>query len=298
MQVIPPIRRKLLFTTNVKFKKVSDFILFSNIFIALCAVALCIETNILLHLPLNIYSFYCFVFGATLVQYNLHYLIKPLSANASERHLWSSGKKYIHEVLVTAGVACIFFSFIHFRLHHFIIIGFLGLIAFVYSFPVIPFGKRKRLKDFGFAKIITLSLMWTFVTVWFPAANFNIEKNLFLFVFFQRLAFMLVLCLLFDLRDIDIDRSENINTIVVLLGKKKSYLLTYFFLIIFMLISAGLFMYSHNKNAFTAMAVSACITFSIIYLTKKIFNDLFYLLCVDGLMLAQAVLAYLFVLIL
>ena len=167
-------------------KKLGEFVLFSSIFIAICAVSLCIETNLLLHLPLNTFSFYCFVFGATLVQYNLHYLVKTTAVENSQRLAWSSKNKIIHRVLLCAGVALILFSFLSFRLHHFIILAILATVAFLYSFPVIPFFKKKRIKDYGFLKIITLALLWTLVTVWFPVNNFLFEKNIFVFVFFKR----------------------------------------------------------------------------------------------------------------
>jgi uncharacterized membrane protein len=140
-------------------KKLAEFVLFGSIFIGLCVVALCIETNLLLHVPLNTCSFYCFVFGATLVQYNLHYLFKTTAVNNSQRLAWSFKNKTIHKVLLSTGITLILFSFVSFRLHHFIILAVLALIAFLYSFPVIPFGKRKRIKDYGFLKIITLALM-------------------------------------------------------------------------------------------------------------------------------------------
>ena len=128
-------------------KKFAEFILFSSIFIAACAVALCMETNLLLHLPLNKISFYCFVFGATLAQYNLHYLVKTTAVKNSARLAWSLKNKELHKILLTIGVVLILFSFLSFRLHHFIILFVLGAVAFLYSFPVIPLGKKKRIKD-------------------------------------------------------------------------------------------------------------------------------------------------------
>ncbi len=47
-------------------------------------------------------------------------------------------------------------------------------------------------------------------------------------------------------------------------------------------------------SIFAAMLCSALPAFVIVYATKKIFSDLFYLSCVDGLMLLQAILVYLF----
>ena len=238
-------------------KKLTEFVLFGCIFIGACAVALCIETNLLLHLPLNTFSFYCFVFGATLVQYNFHYLVKTSAIKNSERLAWSLQNKIVHKILLGTGAVLIMFSFLSFRLHHFIILAILGSIAFLYSFPVIPFGKKKRIKDYGFLKIITLALLWTLVTVWFPVNNLFFEKDIFTFIFLKRFVFMFVLCLLFDIRDIEIDRQENIRTLAVFMGKKKSYRIVYLLLIVFIILSLLQFFYFGDINTLFAMLLSA-----------------------------------------
>ncbi|MGN6246829.1 MAG: UbiA family prenyltransferase [Ginsengibacter sp.] len=275
-------------------KKLLEFILFSSIFIAACAVAFCIETNILLGLPLNSFSFYCFVFGATLLQYNLHYSTKKVAVKNSERLRWSLNNKRIHNLLLVIGFALIVFSFFHFKLKHFFILALLGAISFLYSFPFLPFPKRRRIKDYGFLKIVTLSLLWTLVTVWFPANSFAFDRWLFTFIFIKRFIFMFVLCLLFDLRDIEIDRHEKIHTLPVLLGKKTSYFLSYILLILFLLITLVQYFYQPQLAFFIAMVLSAIVTFGIIEGTKKTNSDFIYLAGIDGMMLLQALLVYLF----
>lgn len=274
-------------------KKISEFTLFSSLYIAVCAVALCIETNLLLHLPLNIFSFYCFVFGATLAQYNLHYLVKKTAVKDSQRFTWSVKNKSLHRVLMGTGIGLILFSFLSFRLHHFIILAILGAIAFVYTFPVIPIGKKKRIKDYGFLKIVTLALLWTLVTVWFPVNSFPFEKNIFAFVFVKRFVFMFVLCLLFDIRDIEIDTKENIRTLAVSLGKKKSYFIVNVFLLVFVILSVVQFFYYHDLGVFIAMLLSATVTFFAVEFTRKTNSDFVYLAGIDGMMLLQAILVYL-----
>src|SRR5690606_14002425 len=98
-----------------------------------------------------------------------------------------------------------------FHLEHFVILALLGCIAVLYSFPFLPFGKKRRIKDYGFLKIITLALLWTLVTVWFPANRWEIDHGLFTLVLAKRFVFMFVLCLMFDVRDIPIDSKEHIN---------------------------------------------------------------------------------------
>lgn len=275
-------------------KKFLEFILFGSIFIALCAVAFCMETNIVLGVPLNHFSFYCFVFGATLAQYNLHYVAKKIAVKNSERLRWSLNNRNIHLILLMTGIVLILFSFFSFHLKHYAILICLGGIAFLYSFPVIPFGKKKRIKDYGILKIITLSLLWTLVTVWFPVNNMDVARPVFIFVFVKRFVFMFILCLLFDIRDIEIDSNEQINTMAVFLGKRRSYLLAYFSLIAFTGLSVAQYHYFPQSAFLPAMLLSAAATFITIEITKKSNSDFVFLAGIDGMMLLQATLVYLF----
>ncbi len=252
------------------------------------------ETNILLGLPFNSFSFYCFVFGATLVQYNLHYLVKTIAVKDSVRLAWSQRNKAVHFILLAVGIILILFSFYSFHLKHFIVLLCLGGVAFLYSFPILPFGKKRRIKDYGFLKIITLALLWTLVTVWFPVNNMQFDPYLFSFVFVKRFVFMFVLCLLFDVRDIEIDSEEKINTLAVFIGKRKSYSVSSLLLIVFVIFSVVQYFYFPQPGFLIAMLISAVITYATMELTKKNNSDFIYLAGVDGMMMVQAVLVYLF----
>jgi 4-hydroxybenzoate polyprenyltransferase len=280
----------------VGIKKILEFILFTSIFVAGCAVAFCMETNILLDVPFNNFSFYAFVFGATIVQYNLHYIVKKIAVKNSERLTWSQQNKNIHLVLLIAGCILILYSLFSFHLEHFFILFVLGCISFLYSFPFLPFAKKRRIKDYGFLKIITLSLLWTLVTVWFPVSGHAYDHILFVFVFAKRLVFMFILCLLFDMRDIEVDKSENIKTLGVVLGLKKSYLLSYILLVVFLLLCLWQYFYLPQMQFLLPMVISAIATFITIEITRKSNSDFVYLAGIDGMMLLQAILVYLFTL--
>lgn len=278
----------------MRIKKLLEFILFTSIFVAGCAVAFCMETNILLGVAFNNFSFYCFVFGATIVQYNLHYIVKKVAAKDSARLRWSQRNKNIHLILLIAGSFLILFSLFSFHLEHFFILFVLGCISFLYSFPFLPFAKKKRIKDYGFLKITTLALLWTLVTVWFPVSGHAYDTGLFIFVFIKRLLFMFILCLLFDMRDIEVDNSEDIKTLAVVLGHKKSYNLSYFLLLVFVFLSIAQYFYVPQMRFMIPMLISAAATFVTIEITKKSNSDFIYLAGIDGMMLLQAMLVYLF----
>lgn len=275
-------------------KNLFSFILFSSIFIAVCAVSFAVETNILLGLPLNSVGFYGFIFGATLFQYNLHYVLKSSAAANSARLAWSLKNKKIHHLLLIAGFILIIISFLSFSLKHFYVLPFLGVIAFFYSFPFLPFGKKKRLKEFGILKILTLTLLWTLVTVWFPVNTMSYDPALFWLVFAKRFLYMFVLCLLFDIRDVEIDRENGIKTIPARFGNINSYKLSYFVLAIFILLSAGQYFFWGHTGFLISMIISCLVTIVIIEMTKKNKSDYIFLAGIDGMMLLQALLVYVF----
>ena len=270
-------------------KRFIDVILFGSIFISLCAVALCIETNLLLHLPLNNFSFYLFVFGATLLQYNLHYLFKKTAVNNSGRLRWSRNNKILHIIFIVTGAIIVVVTMFNFTLRHIIIISVLGIITMLYSFPFFPFIK-KRIKDFGLLKILTLAFLWTIITVWFPLGEEFFFRIDFQLIFFRRFIFIFTICLLFDIRDIVIDRKKNISTFAVILGLQKSYLLCNILLFSFTILSFIQFFIVNDLIQLIVMVSSAIVTFVIIGISKKNNSDYIYLGAIDGMMFLQALL--------
>lgn len=272
------------------FNKITGIFLFGSIFISVCAVAMCIETNLLLHLPLNQLSFYLFVFGATLAQYNMHYSFKKMAVVNSKRLAWSIQNKNMHLIFIICGAVFIIYSLFSFRPHHFMILLVLGGIAFLYSFPLLPFVRKKRIKDYGLLKIITLALLWTLVTVWFPANERVYYGLTFKLIFVRRFIFIFILCLLFDIRDTEVDRKEDISTLSVKLGVKRSYILCYILILVFAGLSVIQFLAVPEGLQLAAMLVSAAATVIAIEYSKRNNSDIVYLACIDGMMLLQAAL--------
>ena len=270
-------------------RNLADFLLFSAVFIGLCAVALCWETNILLGLKPAHWSLYSFVFGATILQYNLHYFFKKQHPFPSERQDWSIRNRTTQKVLIGIGLVLIGISMFWLEHRHFIVLVVLAVLASLYSFPLLP-KVRKPLKEYGLLKIVLLSLEWTLVTVWFPADQQGVDMTSYWLVFIRRFLFMFVLCLLFDLRDKELDAVNGIRTLPVRLGTKATYQLADGLLVLFLVISLGQLFRTGNYPFFHAMLLSAALTRFVIQQTKKINNDYIYLAGIDGMMLVQAIL--------
>ncbi|MBX5439121.1 MAG: UbiA family prenyltransferase [Thermoflavifilum sp.] len=273
-----------------RIRSIGELIIYGCIFISLCAVSMSIETNLLLHLPLNHFFFYLFIFSATLFQYNMHYYIKTTANIHSARFAWSMAHRNMHLIFVGTGIVGMLVSLAFLTLKHYLALLCIGVISAMYSLPVLPFQKRKRIKDFGLLKIITLSLVWTLVTVWFPVIHLHSIDAAFWLVFLRRMIFLFVLCLAFDIRDVPVDAREGIRTLPVSIGVKNAYLLIYVLLILFVALSIWYLFYLPEPMPLAAMIISALATYWVIDYARRHRHDMAYLLGVDGMMILQALL--------
>ena len=271
-------------------KSVFQTFIYGAIFISLCTVGLCMETSLLLDVPFNSFYFYLLVFSATLGQYNIHYYIKRDANPDSDRFFWSVQHRKTYLILNIVGAAGVLTGLFHLKSKNLMVLAIVAIITILYSFPLLPFKKKKRLKDFGLLKILTLSYVWALITVWFPAVTLTRVTPDFQVVFIQRFIFMFVLCLAFDIRDVASDSRSGIRTLPVSLGIRRSYLIIYGGLVAFVAISVLQFSHTHQFMQFNGMVVSALATFFMIEYARGRNSDMLYLSCIDGMMLLQAIL--------
>lgn len=265
-------------------------LIYGAIFISLCAVALCMETSLLLGFPLNNFSFYLVVFSATLGQYNIHYYIKRSAGPSSDRFAWSRQHRHVHLALNIVGAAGLLGGLFHLQPRHFMVLGIIAVLTVLYSFPFLPFERKKRLKDFGLLKILVLTYVWTLITVWFPVVSLSRITADFRLVFIHRFIFMFALCLAFDIRDREADAADGIGTIPVRLGRRRSFMISYATLAVFAVLTLLLFRSTGNLPQLHALLLSTAATAFVVGFAKRRDTDMYYLACIDGMMLLQAIL--------
>lgn len=264
--------------------------IYGSVFISLCTVALCIETSYQLDIPLNSFPFYLVVFCATLGQYNIHYFIKRTANPDSDRFWWSAGHRGVHFIFNLIGAVGLITGLLHLGIKHLLALGFIMAITVLYSFPLLPFPHKKRLKDFGLLKIAVLSFVWTLITVWFPVVNLGRITPAFMVVFAGRFVFMFALCLAFDIRDKSSDETEAIRTLPVVLGIKSCYQIILLALVGFVALAIWEFRISLQFMQLNALIISALATYFMIEYSRKNASDMVYLAGIDGMMLLQALL--------
>ena len=270
--------------------------LYTSLFAALCAVGLCMATEKLFlgYVPALFNILHVFVAANTLIIYNLHYFIKSIPPGISDRADWSASHKWVHPVLIAAGcilsASCLFF--LNFKVIA-VSIG-LGILSVGYSLPILPFPQKRRLKDWGILKLILLSLVWTSVTVLMPMFFRGKHFGDYELEFWVRFAFMVPLCIAFDIRDMETDKSQQIYTLPNAIGLKNSYRLMDLFLLIFCALSFWQYLrFPYTGRLVSALSIAALSKIILNY-SKKMDSDRYYLLFVDGLMLVYALFILLF----
>lgn len=268
-------------------KKIFDFILFGNFVVAAGCTALIYSTSAQTTCKTPT-AYYYFSFFATLFIYNsqrLFYKKYHNPQNSSSRRLWIvSHTSYIRLLIIIAAIAMAVFLF--FLNYSTILLLFItGCLSIAYFLPSI------RIRKYSFMKLLTLVIVWTCSTAIIPLLNnrYKINSSEFLHIG-SRFFFMTAICLPFDLRDILIDKSDNIRTIAFKIGEKNTIRLSLFFLLLSEISNIILFA-TKTINTHTLIALSTVFVVSFVVLsktnTKK--NEYYYTGLIDGLMILEGI---------
>jgi 4-hydroxybenzoate polyprenyltransferase len=267
-------------------KNFTDWLLYTSIFAALCAVALCVGTErlILGHPPAAITPLHTFIFGCTLVVYNAHFLLKRTELSISDRYRWTVRHRNWHYFTFVTGLLLSGASVLFLNWKILVACLVLGALSFTYTLPLLPFS-RARLRDFGWLKILTLTLVWTIVTGILPMLYYHQSLLDYPFEILLRFVFMFILCIAFDLRDMQTDLKEEINTLPNILGVKNSYRLINTAIIIFIALSVIQYFRYPSAGRLAGTCLVAVLTKASIEYARNHPTDKNYLGLVDGMML-------------
>jgi 4-hydroxybenzoate polyprenyltransferase len=241
-------------------------------------------------IPPFISPLHALVFGSTLLVYNVHYIIKKSAADVSDRFAWSTHHKLWHYLCLAIGLLLCGGSLFFLSQKIFKACFVLGILSFAYSIPLLPFRNKKRLKDFGFVKILVLTGVWTIVTSVLPILYWDKLIMDYPFEILIRFVFMFTLCVAFDIRDMQTDLEADIFTLPNLIGIKNSYRLMDLGLVSFAMLSVIQYTRYPSAARLIGEILTAIIAKLAIEYTRKHPSDRAYLGLVDGMMLLYAIL--------
>lgn len=275
-----------------------ECVLYTSILTACCAVGLCMATERLLidHLPPLVTALHTLIFGSTLWVYNTHILIKKARPGGPGKIGWAARYRYWHILVMLTGlfmsIGSLIVFFVYYpALAYKILLGcaVLGGLSFAYSLPLLPFKNKKRLKDFGWVKILTLDGVWTIVTTILPILYWDESIAAYPYEILIRFVFIFVICVAFDIRDMQVDLEADIHTLPNLIGLKNSYRLMDLTILLFALLSVVQYIHFPSTTRLVGALLSAAATKWAVTYTRKHPTDKAYLGLVDGAMLFYAI---------
>ena len=263
----------------------SRFFIYSNLFIALCAVVMVYQTyELLLHTSPGIY-FIAFIFFATICSYSFHWYLTPSDIQVtSARTEWLSRYKNIHLVLFFIGLAGVAVSGFFLSDHwHWLLLS--ALITFFYSAPKIPHPYFNALRKVALAKTIFLAFVWMYVTTILPLMisdqPWRTDFSLFSI---SRFFLIYAICILFDYRDREYDKSVGIRSLITWLSDKNITRLFILSLLLFVLFTGWLLLYGYSYPVIIFLLIPGVITAGLYRYAQKNFSDMLYYFVLDGLM--------------
>jgi 4-hydroxybenzoate polyprenyltransferase len=276
----------------------SHWVFYGNIFIALCAVCMTLETYLILDLPVTYKSTFpllLIVFCSTFFIYNIDLFAhrnNSIENIVSGRLIWRIKYRAIIKT-INIGMGLLILALSSFSTYKsFLFFVHLAVISLAYYFSFeIGSAKFTPLRKIPLLKAFVISYVWAGSSVLLPALrnSISIVSSEVLQIFIERYFFLFALAIMFDIRDLSADH-KNIRTIPGLVGSFKTKVLS--FLLLFVATILVLLDYK-NPYLICAFVISFLVAAFFIYKAKTDSGEYYFLLLVDGSMILQFLLVLL-----
>jgi hypothetical protein len=281
------------------FKKILfsilDFLLFSNIFIAICAVAQGLVTYYLLKLPADYYVL-AFLFFATHVTYNLSVLLtKPEHPKKSKfkRVRWVFEHHRLMISITMVAVLCIIpLALLYLSMQAKILMAFIGIISLAYNLPFLTINHKKlALRNLPGIKLFLIALVWSVSCVVLPIVeaennySISITQSETLLLLASRFLLICAINIPCDIRDLFEDKVAELKTIFAPQEKQKAWMFCQALLFIYLILIV-FFTKTINLQVIALLA-SIVVMGWLIFKSNPKRNEYFYFFYLDGTMILQ-----------
>ncbi|MCI5090552.1 hypothetical protein [Phaeodactylibacter sp.] len=266
-----------------------DLLLYSNFWIALAAVGMAAQSQLLLCGRGEPTALLGFIFFATLFLYAVHRIIglrksKPFT----ESGRYAVIARFRNHIVFYAGMAGLCAGLFLLQMPWALIAGLIApcLLALLY---VLPVWKGYRLRDLHYVKIFLIAITWSWITVFLVALELGMTWSVPMYVMvLERVFFVFAITIPFDIRDMEIDAFNKVKTLPAVLGVRSSQRLGGLSLGLMLLLAALNYYWDvYALNDLVALVVSACLSGLLIFLSDRTRHDYFFSGLVDGMMVLQ-----------
>jgi uncharacterized membrane protein len=294
---------------KLKHNRIIRLIFFGNYFYAICGVALSIEGTLQQKYPLSSPLYFVLAFSAIVVYYTKAYIMTEVSDDiANLRSMWYARNKklmnrtqlFFLAVLVVTGL-----YFLVTRWHNVMNMTSLEWFSIV-IFPIVSalyYGVNDKrlgnysLRNVGWLKPFIIGYTWAGLVTVYPILFYCIDHGEHYhisftgwFLFIKNFMFITILCIMFDVKDYAMDYNQQLKTVVIKLGLRRTI---FYFIIPLCVVGLASFLIYATAQHFSAMKIFLntlpflaiiAVAYSM-YRRKSIF---YYLMVIDGLMLFKA----------
>ncbi len=272
------------------------FLIHTNIYIALAAVALTFSTQIHLGIRPQFHPYLFLIFFATLFEYNLHRLITILTnpqALLSDKHNWVKDKLNWFYGLMFLSLLGLGISVLAVELEVLLTLMPIALLTLFYSTPLTRRAQGIfRLRQIPYLKIFIIALVWTLVTLLLPVmhAETSCSFHSIVILGIERFLFLFAITIPFDIRDMKADHGAGLKTIPLQIGEAKSVQLSILILVVLLVWTVGRYSFLQQWGIALAYAISGLTTLQ--FLTNKRIQkwSLYHYGALDGTLLIQGIL--------
>ena len=263
---------------------VADYLLFSNVFIACCALAMTSATAYLFALDLPI-SFFGLPFLGALCSYSLHSYLTTLADPTRRRLCWIDEHRKFLGLLFVGGAFIVILLLWRLRAYWLYWLP-AAVVTFLYTAPKINRYPFIYLRKVAVLKTLYLALAWTYVTVLLPLLmSVTVWQERMSWWALNRFFWLYCVCFWFDYRDRAEDRQSRFLTLVAGMTERQA---TIFFSALVGGFTITLFqLYEHGYSAsqLAKAALPVILLLLVISQLRHTTSDYWYYGYVDGLLL-------------
>lgn len=276
-------------------ERAADFLIYSNIFVALCAMGYTLSACLIFNMPLCLGGLAALSFGGTLGLYlalRLHSARQLRGQEFTERLVWVDRNRTLSWVLFGIGTALAIKGLIATPFEVWIALAPAALLALLYGMPFVPLPPRYRLRQRNYLKIFLIAGVWAWMASILPYVLYHqspfgpdqIPEAHAVWLFLSRFLFVVGITLPFDIRDIETDRVYLLSTVPMTLGVPGSILLSRVLLFASWVLLMPVL---GTMPSFWLMGILVAFTIWSIGFSASTKNEYLYLGWLDGTMLLQ-----------
>ena len=278
--------------------KATDLLLYSSLWIGLCAAAQVWLTIYLLtgNAPDVADPYLWFVLSSTIVLYSIHRLVGISRVGKfNEQGRFAVIVQFRSHILVYGIIAAIAATFCFWHLPHHTMKALIlpTIISLGYVLPILT--EKKRLRDLPMIKIFLIAATWgALVTVVPIYREVPLDNAAMFAVFMERMLFIFAITLPFDIRDMEIDRISGVRTIVHMIGPQRTRWLAMSVMFISAILNVALIEWDvYPTTLYLPYLVFFGATLVLIRRSKPGIHDYYYSGLVDGTMILLPTLIFL-----